>query len=403
MALSQLSPVDAAALLADGCAHVETPTELADRIKRGRPLRVKFGIDPTGSELHIGHAVTLHKMQQFVEHGHDVTLLIGDSTALIGDPTGRNDSRPPLTREMIAENMKSYVEQAGRVLDMERVTVRYNSEWLDTLSYADMIRLMTQVTVAQMLGREDFRSRYTGEVPISLHEFLYPVAQAYDSVALKADVELGGDDQLFNFLLARTYQANAGQPSQICMTLPILEGTDGKIRMGKSKGNYIAIAESAREQFGKVMSIPDDLIARWARLVDFRSIADCERLQTGIESGSLAPMDEKKKLGEAIVARYHDAAAARDARDYFERTIQRKEVPSDIPERTLGNDDKIIDLVLAAGFAESKRAAQRLIAEGAVKVDGVPVTDPQTRWSANVPAVLQVGSRRFVRILPRER
>ncbi|GAC1405434.1 MAG: tyrosine--tRNA ligase [Candidatus Velthaea sp.] len=403
MALSQLSPVDAAALLVDGCAHVETPAELADRIKRGRPLRVKFGIDPTGSELHLGHAVTLHKMQQFVEHGHDVTLLIGDSTALIGDPTGRNDSRPPLTREMIRENMKSYVEQAGHVLDMQRVTVRYNSEWLDKLSYADMIRLMTQVTVGQMLAREDFRNRYSGEVPISLHEFLYPVAQAYDSVALQSDVELGGDDQLFNFLLARKYQANAGQPSQICMTLPILEGTDGKVRMGKSKGNYVAITESARDQFGKVMSIPDELIARWARLADFRSAAECAALKAGIEAGSLSPLDEKKKLGEAVVRRYHDAGAAREAREYFERTIQRKEVPADLAELALGQHEKLIDLVQAAGFAESKRAAHRLIAEGAVKVDGVPVTDPQARWSAIVPAVLQVGSRRFVRILPRER
>ena len=403
MLVNDLTPTEAAAHLTDGCAHVETPTELAERIKRGEPLRVKFGIDPTGSELHLGHAVTLHKMQQFVEHGHDVTLLIGDSTALIGDPTGRNDSRPPLTRELIAENMKSYVEQASRVLDIERITVRYNSEWLDVLSYADMIRLMTQVTVAQMLAREDFRTRYTGEVPISLHEFLYPVAQAYDSVALQCDVELGGDDQLFNFLLARTYQANAGQLSQICMTLPILEGTDGKVRMGKSKGNYVAITEPAREQFGKVMSIPDSLIARWARLADFRSIAECAALEAAIAASKTAPMDEKKKLGEAIVTRYHGAAAAREARDYFERTIQRKEMPTDMAEHALGEADKLIDLMQAVGFAESKRAAQRLVAEGAVKIDGVPTTDPQFRWSASVPAVLQVGPRKFVRILPRER
>lgn len=404
MLVNDLTPTEAAAHLTDGCAHVETPTELAERIKRGEPLRVKFGIDPTGSELHLGHAVTLHKMQQFVEHGHDVTLLIGDSTALIGDPTGRNDSRPPLTRELIAENMKSYVEQASRVLDIERITVRYNSEWLDVLSYADMIRLMTQVTVAQMLAREDFRTRYTGEVPISLHEFLYPVAQAYDSVALQCDVELGGDDQLFNFLLARDYQQRAGQSPQICMTAPILEGTDGKIRMGKSRGNYIALTEPANVQFGKLMSIPDDLIARYARLADFRSQLDCDALGTGIASGALVAMDEKKNVAESIVRRYHGADAARGARDYFERTIQRKEIPVEMPGYQLAEADmKIAQLLVEVGFAESRRAAQRLLAERAVKINGTVVEDAGARFTETAPAVLQVGSKRFVRILPSER
>jgi tyrosyl-tRNA synthetase len=391
------------AALVDGTAHVHTPGELAARIARGTPLRVKFGIDPTGSELHLGHAVVLHKMQQYVEFGHDVTLLIGDGTALIGDPTGRNDSRPPLTRDDIAANMRTYTEQAGRILDLERITVRYNSEWLDALDYAALIRLMAQTTVAQMLGREDFRNRYAGETPISLHEFLYPVAQAYDSVALACDVELGGDDQLFNFLLARTYQQNAGQLPQICMTLPILEGTDGKVRMGKSRGNYIGLVEPAREQFGKVMSIPDELIARWVRLADFRSQAEADALAAGIADGSRSPMNEKKQLGEAIVRRYHGAEAARDAREYFERTVQRKERPDDIAVLPLGSAEKVTDVMLAAGFAESKRAAQRLIAEGAVKIEGVAVIDPHTRWTATEPAVLQVGSRRFVRVVPNER
>lgn len=403
MALTHPVPRDAAAALVDGCAHVETPTELADRIARGKPLRVKFGIDPTGSELHLGHAVTLHKMQQFVVAGHDVTLLIGDFTALIGDPTGRNDARPHLTREAIAENMKTYTEQAGKVLDLERIAVRYNSEWLGTLDLADLIRLLSQTTVAQMLAREDFRNRYDAQTPISLHEFLYPVAQAYDSVALEADVELGGDDQLFNFLLARQYQAAAGQLPQICMTMPILEGTDGKIRMGKSRGNYVALTESAREQFGKVMSIPDALITRWARLADFRSQAECDALAAGIAAGMLAPMDAKKKLAEAIVTRYHDATAARDAREYFERTVQRKEVPADMPELPLGAAEKVSELLVAAKFAESKRAAERLIAGGGVKIDGVAVDDANARWTARTPAVLQSGSRRFVRILPNER
>jgi len=403
MSTSPLSAQDASAVLVDGCKHVETPAELTERLGRGRPLRVKFGIDPTGSELHLGHAVVLHKMQQFVELGHDVTLLIGDSTALIGDPSGRNDSRPPLTREQIEANLQTYAEQAGLVLDLPRVTVRKNSEWLDRLDYAGMIRLMTQTTVAQMLAREDFRKRFESQTPIALHEFLYPVAQAYDSVALQCDVELGGDDQLFNFLLARTYQQNAGQPAQICMTLPILEGTDGVVRMGKSRGNYVALTEPPNAQFGKVMSIPDELIARWARLADFRSQAECDALAAGIASGSRPAMDEKKSLAEAIVARYHGADAGRAARDYFERTIQRKEVPDEMPELPRNGHERIVDLLVAAKFAESKRAAERLIAGGGVKIDGVLVADPKAPWTAIAPAVLQSGSRRFVRVLPNER
>ncbi len=421
MAIRNLD-LDAQALL-DGCAHVETPAELRERLRRGKPLRVKFGIDPTGAELHLGHAVVLHKMQQFVEAGHAVTLLIGDGTALIGDPSGRNDSRPPLTRELIAQNMRSYTEQAGTILDLERVGVRYNSEWLDKLDYGALIRLMSQTTVAQMLSREDFRKRYSSETPISLHEFMYPVAQAYDSVALACDVELGGDDQLFNFLLARTYQTNAGQPAQICMTLPILEGTDGKLRMGKSKGNYIALTEPPNEQFGKTMRIPDELIARWARLADFRPAAECDALARGIRDGSRTPMDEKKALARAIVARYHGADAARDAQAYFERTIQRGELPDDVPTISVGelrhrstnvaepaettaevgsvpaSELKIVDILVAVGFAESKRGARQLIKEGAVRVDGMIVSDPAALWSPTRDGVLQVGPRKFIRIV----
>ena len=397
------TPSDDAAVLADGCKHVETPAELSERIGRGRPLRIKFGIDPTGSELHLGHAVVLHKMQQFVELGHDVTLLIGDATALIGDPSGRNDSRPPLTREQIDANLQTYAQQAGLVLDLPRVTVRKNSEWLDRLDYAGMIRLMTQTTVAQMLAREDFRKRFESQTPIALHEFLYPVAQAYDSVALACDVELGGDDQLFNFLLARTYQQSAGQLPQICMTLPILEGTDGVVRMGKSRGNYIALTEPPNTQFGKVMSIPDGLIARWARLADFRSEAETLAIARGIDDGSRAPMEEKKALAQAIVTRYHGAEAGRAARDYFERTIQRKEVPSEMPELPRNGLEKIVDLLVAAQFAESKRAAERLVSQGGVRIDGIVVTDPKALWTAKAPAVLQSGSRRFVRVVSSER
>ena len=390
--------------LIDACEHVESPGELTARIALGKPLRVKFGIDPTGSELHLGHAVTLRKMQQFIEDGHEVILLIGDFTALIGDPTGRNDSRPHLTREAIVANMETYKEQAGKVIDLERATIRYNSEWLGPIQLAELIRLMAQTTVGQMLERKDFKQRYTSGTPISLHEFLYPVAQAYDSVALQADVELGGDDQLFNFLLARDYQQRAGQSPQICMTAPILEGTDGKIRMGKSRGNYIALTEPANVQFGKLMSIPDDLIARYARLADFRSQTSCDALAAGIANGTLVAMDEKKNVAESIVRRYHGADAARGARDYFERTIQRKEIPVEMPGYQLAEADmKIAQLLVEVGFAESRRAAQRLLAERAVKINGTVVEDAGARFTETAPAVLQVGSKRFVRILPSER
>ena len=391
---------DAAVAFADGCDHVETLAELTHRLGGGRRLRVKLGLDPTTPDLHIGHAVVLRKLQQFVAAGHDVTLLIGDFTARIGDPTGRNTMRPPLTDEAIAANMQTYAVQAGSVLDLERVTLRYNSEWLGGLSFDALIKLLAQITVAQMLDRNDFSQRYAAGTPISLHEFLYPVAQAYDSVALEADVELGGSDQLFNLLLGRPYQVRAGQPAQICMTVPLLEGLDGKKKMSKSSGNDIAITDPPNEQFGKVMRIPDEALARYARLGAAWSASETERLVAGLGAGTLAPMDEKKRIAEAIVTLYHGAAAARAARDHFERTVQRGELPLDVPERRFAGLRRLADVVVAAGFAESKRAAQRLIAEGAVRVDGIAITDPKASWGAETHAIVQVGARKFVRILP---
>jgi tyrosyl-tRNA synthetase len=389
---------DAALALADGCDHVETFDELTARLATGRRLRVKLGLDPTTADLHIGHAVVLRKLQQFVEGGHDVTLLIGDFTARIGDPTGRNTMRPPLTDEAIEANMQTYAAQAGKVLDLERVTLRYNSEWLGGLSFAALIKLLAQTTVAQMLDRNDFAQRYASGTPISLHEFLYPVAQAYDSVALEADVELGGSDQLFNLLMGRPYQVHAGQPAQICLTVPLLEGVDGKKKMSKSTGNHIALTDSANDQFGKVMRIPDEALERYARLAAGWSEAEATRIAHGVASGALAPMDEKKRIAAAVVALYHGAEAARAACDHFERTIQRGELPADIAERRLDGLRGLADAVLAAGFAESKRAALRLIGEGAVKVDGTTVSDPKAPWQAG-SHVLQVGARKFVRIL----
>jgi len=396
-----MTPAAQTALLVDGCAEVVSPSELEARIARKGRLTVKFGVDPSGSELHLGHAVVLHKMRQFQDLGHRVILLIGDFTGLIGDPTGRNEQRKPLTREQIEANMATYREQAGRILDLDRLEIMYNSTWLRPLGFDDLVRLTSQVTVARMLERNDFSKRYEAGLPISLHEFLYPVAQAYDSVAMEADVELGGTEQLFNFMLARAFQEHAGQPPQICMTLPILEGLDGERRMGKSLGNYVSIVEPAEQQFGKLMSLPDTMIPRYARLAAFRDQAACDALAAGLAAGTIDPMSAKKDMAEEIVAVYHGRDAARAAREYFERTVQRKEAPAEMPEFQLAEWPRNVAAVLAAsGLAQSKREAERLIAGGGVRVNGEPIADGSLPWRERDPVVLSVGSRRFVRILP---
>lgn len=385
--------------LLEGFDHVETSADFQERLRLGRPLRVKLGIDPTSPDLHLGHMVVLYRLQRFAEAGHRVTLIIGDFTARIGDPSGRNVTRPQLTPEAIEANMETYRVQAGKVLDLERIEVRYNSEWLDRLQLADLVKLLAKTTVAQMLERNDFHERYESGAPISLHEFLYPVAQAYDSVAIEADVELGGTDQLFNLLLGRHYQREFGQYPQICATVPLLVGLDGHKKMSKSLDNYVGIDEPATTQFGKLMSVPDELIATYARLAAFRPKSDCERLAAAIAGGSASPMEEKKRLAQEIVGRYHGPEAAAAARDFFERTVQRKEIPlDDLPEIDLGECSRVSELLVKAGFAESRRAAERLISGRAVKIDGEPVTDPNARWTKDGAAVLSVGSRRFVRV-----
>ena len=389
--------------LLEAFEHVETTREFEERLALGRPLRVKLGIDTTSPDLHLGFMVVLHPLQRFAEAGHRVTLIIGDFTARIGDPSGRNVTRPQLSREEIEENMRAYREQAGKVLDLERIEIRYNSEWLDALSQTDLVKLLAKTTVAQMLERNDFRERYESGVPISLHEFLYPVAQAYDSVAIEADVELGGTDQLFNLLLGRQYQREFGQLPQICATVPLLVGLDGEKKMSKSLGNYVGVTEAPRQQFGKLMSLPDELMPDYARLAAFRPRAEVERLASALAAGQANPMDEKKRLAQDIVARYHGDDAAAAAREYFERTVQRRELPDDeIAEMPLGDCKRVAELLVKAGFAESRRAAERLIQGNAVKIDGEPVRDAGALWTLAQPAVVSVGSRRFVRVVPPE-
>ncbi|MHB8177143.1 MAG: tyrosine--tRNA ligase [Vulcanimicrobiaceae bacterium] len=391
----------AADALLDGFERVESVGEFLERLRLGRPLRVKLGVDPTSPDLHLGFMVVLEKLQRFAESGHDVTLIIGDFTAKIGDPSGRNALRPQLSDEEIEANMHTYREQASKVLDLDRVRIRYNSEWLDRLGFSELIKLLSHTTVAQMLERNDFAARYAGGTAISLHEFLYPVAQAYDSVAIEADLELGGSDQLFNLLLGRHYQERMGQLPQICATVPLLIGLDGEKKMSKSTGNYVGIAELPQTQFGKLMSLPDALMPSYARLAAFRPRAQCDALAAALAAGRADAIGEKKRLAQEIVARYHGSEAARGAREYFERTVQRKELPTDgVPELARGPAQRVAEVLVLAGFAESRRAAERLISGKGVRVDGIVIDDPKAIWSIDAPAVLSVGSRKFVRVLP---
>ena len=398
--MTKMTTHERALMLTDGCDHVETVRELESRLALGKPLKIKLGLDPTTADLHVGHAVVLRLLQRFVEDGHDVTLLIGDYTARIGDPSGRNALRPPLTGEQIDANMVTYAQQAGKVLDMERITLRYNREWLERLDFVSLIKLMSQTTVAQMIERNDFKQRYENGTAIALHEFLYPVMQAYDSVALECDVELGGSDQLFNLLLGRPYQQHAGFAPQICMTVPLLVGLDGQKKMSKSLGNHIALTDAPNDMFGKMMSLPDTVMGQYAVLATGRAVGDAQAMLDRIETGAAQPMDEKKRIAEDLVTLYHGADAARGAREWFERTIQRGEIPSDMRELPREGRERLVDLLLAAGFADSKRAAQRLLSEGGVRIDGTVVKDPHAAWTAAAPAVLQVGSRKFVRVIP---
>ena len=377
------------------CVDVVTKDDLARRIATGKPLKVKLGIDPSGPMLHLGHAVVLRQLRDFQDFGHEAILVVGDFTAQIGDPTGRLNARKPRTREEIESDMRSYAQQASAILDITRTRVVYNSEWLSKLTLADTMTLVSKTTVARMLERDDFSKRYAEGSPIGLNEFLYPFAVAYDSVILDADVELGGNEQLFNLLMGRRLQEDLGKPAQICMTLPILEGTDGVQRMGKSLNNYIALGDEPSAMFGKVMSLPDDLLERYWTLATTASDEEIGRhLATG-------PRDAKVALAMAIVTLYRGHEAARAAREHFERTVVNKELPEEIPELILAPADmgaNVAKLLVLAGFAPSNREAQRLVGQGAVKIDGVRLDDPRHTEPSWDGKVLQKGNHQFVRL-----
>ncbi len=384
-----------------GCDELLIESELRQKLAAGKPLRVKAGFDPTAPDLHIGHTVLINKLRQFQELGHHVLFLIGDFTGMIGDPTGKNATRPPLTREAVAANAKTYTEQVFKILDRSRTEVVFNSTWMDKMSSADMIKLAASHTVARMLERDDFSKRYRGNQPIAIHEFLYPLVQGYDSVALKADIELGGTDQKFNLLMGRELQKHYGQPAQCILTMPLLEGLDGVNKMSKSLGNYVGIQEAPNEIFGKLMSVSDELMWRYIELLSFEPLETLRQWKADVADGR-NPRDIKVTFAQEIVARFHGAAAAQQALADFEARFSRDEIPADLPEVQLKAeaDGLAIAAVLKqAGLTPSTSDALRMLAQGGVKMDGEKISDKSLKLAPGANVVLQVGKRKFARVV----
>ncbi len=390
----------ALALIRRGADEVLIEAELAEKLKGGRPLRVKAGFDPTAPDLHLGHTVLINKLRHFQELGHQILFLIGDFTGMIGDPSGKNATRPPLSREQIMENARTYQEQVFKILDPARTEICFNSAWMNDLGAAGMIRLASHNTVARMLERDDFARRYAGNQPIAIHEFLYPLCQGYDSVAMKADVELGGTDQKFNLLMGRELQKHYGQAPQCVVMMPLLEGLDGVNKMSKSLGNYIGIAEPAREIFGKVMSVSDTLMWRYYELLSFLPSAGIAQLRADIEAGR-NPRDVKVQLAQELVARFHGQAAAEDALRDFEARFQRGAIPDQLPEVhvQVGEGLVITQVLKQAGLTGSTSEAMRMIEQGGVRLNGERVEDKGLVLSAGATVVLQVGKRKFASVI----
>ena len=389
-------------LIARGSDEILKRDELAARLKEGRPLRVKAGFDPTAPDLHIGHTVLLNKMRQFQDLGHQVIFLIGDFTGMIGDPTGKNATRKPLTRDDVLANAQTYADQVFKVLDKDRTEVRFNSEWFGAMTAADMIRLAAQHTVARMLERDDFAKRYAAQQPIAIHEFLYPLVQGYDSVALKADVELGGTDQKFNLLMGRGLQEAHGQPPQVVLTMPLLEGLDGVNKMSKSLGNYIGIAEPAIDIVTKAMKIGDDLMWKWIELLSFEiGVDEAKALQVEVANGQLNPRDIKLRLARELAARFHDTAAAEQAVAGWHAAVRGEGDLSSLPLQELAvpaDGLRIAALLAAAGLMPSNSEANRKLKERAVRVDGEVFEDGARVFAPGFEGVLAVGKRNFARV-----
>ena len=387
-------------LIKRGCDELLIEADLVERIKSGKPLRVKAGFDPTAPDLHLGHTVLINKLRHFQDLGHQVLFLIGDFTGLIGDPTGKNVTRPPLSREQVVENAKTYKEQVFKILDPERTEICFNSAWFDTLGAAGMIKLAAQHTVARMLERDDFSKRYAGGLPIAIHEFLYPLCQGYDSVAMRADVELGGTDQKFNLLVGRELQKHYGQRPQCVLTMPLREGLDGVNKMSKSLGNYIGINESPREIFGKIMSVSDDLMWRYYDLLSFCDVTEIARLKREIGEGR-NPRDVKVLLAQEIVERFHSKSAAEDALSEFEARFRQGVLPDDMPELTVASDGvalSVVNVLKLAGLTASTSEGLRMLAQGAVRANGEKISDKGLAFASGESVILQVGKRKFAKV-----
>ena len=394
-------------IIASGVDRIVPESALLEKLKRGKPLNIKLGVDPTAPDIHIGHAVPLRKLRQFQDLGHQVTLIIGDGTALIGDPSGRNSTRPQLTADQVKHNAQTYVDQAFKVLDPDKTTLVYNSEWLLDLNLESLLGLLGKFTVARILERDDFHNRYTNNQPIAVHEFLYPIMQAYDSVVIKADVELGGSDQLFNLLAGRELMEKMDMEPQVCLTLPLLEGTDGVQKMSKSYGNYIGVTDEPADMFGKVMSIPDELMVKYYRLASTVPVDEIDEIERGLAEDRLHPNKVKRALARNIVAAYYDEEQAQAAEAHFDLVFKKHEIPDDIPEYTADltpNDQGLVylaKLIADAGLAGSAGEARRLIDGGGVKINGEPVAPK----SYNVDpallegATLQVGKRKYAKLV----
>jgi len=395
-----VSANEALELLKRGADEILVEGELMNKLARGKPLRIKAGFDPTAPDLHLGHTVLINKLRQFQELGHEVLFLIGDFTGMIGDPTGKNATRPPLTRDDVIENARTYEQQIFKILDPEKTLVMFNSSWMNEMNTAELIQLAAKHTVARMLERDDFSKRYKGGQPIAIHEFLYPLIQGYDSVAMRADVELGGTDQKFNLLVGRELQKHFGQESQVVLTMPLLEGLDGVQKMSKSLGNYVGIDEPPDEMFGKLMSISDDLMWRYFELLSFRPLDEVVGFKQQVEKGT-NPRDIKFLLCEEIVERFHDRAAATKARETFIARFQKGVMPEDMPEVELtAVDDGLVisKLLKEANLVNSTSDAMRMIKQGAVKIDGERVEDSKLVVKSGAQHVFQVGKRRFARV-----
>src|SRR6266571_2767058 len=391
-----------------GAVEILLEKELGEKLeksaKTGVPLKIKTGFDPTAPDLHLGHTVLLHKMRQFQQLGHEIYFLIGDFTGMIGDPTGKSETRKPLTREDVLKNAETYKEQVFKILDPAKTRVVFNSDWLTKLDASDMIGLASKYTVARMLEREDFNNRFANQLPISIHEFLYPLIQGYDSVAMKADVELGGTDQKFNLLMGRELQREWGQSPQAVITMPLLEGLDGVNKMGKSLGNYIGINEPADEIFGKIMSISDELMLRYYELLSDLPLPDLQRLKAGVKDGSVHPMEAKKQLGREIATRYHGAELAAAAEENFVKRFRDHQLPEELEEITLAleSDQVLLCKVLAeAGLVKSNSEGRRAIQQGGVKVNGDKVANENLELAVGA-YILQVGKRRVARVCLRK-